>query len=124
MTSAEGHDTATVRSGWFTRKRYGNPVTVIGSVVTFGILFGFAAYTIIQSAYLMSNHCFDHTGQIVCPTSGPDWARPLPATAALSGLLAGFAGLLTGRPVRTPALAGGFLLIAAGLAGSRLMSPT
>jgi hypothetical protein len=114
-----------VRRGWFTSKRYGRPAAVIGSVVAFGVLFAFAGYTILTSAYLMSNSCIGDTGQLpICPASGPDWARPLPSAAAFLGLLAGLAGLLAGRPVRTPALVAGFLLTAAGLAGSWLMSPT
>ena len=69
----------------------------------------------------MSNKCFGDTGQVVCPTSGPDWARPLPGAAAFLGLLVGLVGVLAGRPVRTPALTAGFLLAAAGLAGSWLL---
>lgn len=114
----------TVRSGWFTPDRHGSPAAVIGSVVAFAVLFCFAGYTIIESAYLMSNSCIGDTGQLpICPASGPDWARPLPGTAALLGVLAGLAGLLAGRPIRTTALIAGVLLIAAGLAGSWLMLP-
>ncbi|MEU7904958.1 hypothetical protein [Actinoplanes sp. NPDC049118] len=119
MTATE---TAAVRPGRLNR-RYGGPGTVAGFVGVFGVLFLFAGYTIFDSSYLMSNHCFDAGGQIVCPTSGPDWARPLPGAAALLGLLAGLAGLLAGRPVRTPALVAGFLLTAAGLAAGLLLRP-
>jgi hypothetical protein len=98
---------------------------VIGSVVAFAVLLCFAGYTIMMAAYLMSNGCIGDTGQLpICPTSGPDWARPLPSAAALLGLLAGLTGLLAGRPIRTAALIAGFLLTAAGLAGSQLMLPT
>jgi hypothetical protein len=125
MTSADGGSTVTVRSGWFTRKRYGGPAAVVGSVVTFAVLFCFAGYAIAQSMYLMSNSCIGDNGQLpICPASGPDWARPLPGAAALLGLLTGLAGLLAGRPVRVAAVVGGLLMIAAGLVGSRLMSPT
>ena len=87
--------------------------------------FGFVAYTIIESSYLQSNRCIGDSGQLpICPANGPDWARPLPGAAALLGLLVGLSGLLAGRPIRTPALIAGFLLTAAGLAGSWLMSPT
>jgi hypothetical protein len=125
VTSAGRSRSATAGSGWFTSKRYGSPAAVVGSVVAFGLLFCFFGYTIVMSAYLMSNDCIGDTGQLpICPANGPDWARPLPPGAALLGLLAGLAGLLAGRPVRTPALIAGFLLTAAGLAGSELMEPT
>ena len=110
-----------MRSGWFTTKRYGNPGTVLGFVGVSALLFLFAGWAIVESAYLMSNACFGDTGQMVCPTSGPDWARPLPGAAALLGLLAGLAGVLAGRPVRTPALITGFALIAAALLAGRLL---
>jgi hypothetical protein len=115
-----------VRSQWFTRKRYGSPAAIVGSVVAFVVLICFAGYAIIESAYLTSiGGCFDDNGQLpICPASGPDWARPLPSVATLLGLLTGLAGVLAGRPVRIGALLGGFLLIAAGLVGSWLMSPT
>ena len=89
------------------------------------MLFCFAGYTIMVAAHLMSNHCVGDTGQLpICPARGPDWARPLPSGAALVGLLAGLAGILVGRPLRTGALIAAFLLTAAGLAGSELMEPT
>ncbi|MEG3632577.1 hypothetical protein [Micromonospora palythoicola] len=110
-----------MRPGWFTSKRYGSPAGVVGSVVAFGVLFAFAGYAIIKSSQLMSNSCIGDNGQMVCPVSGPDWARPLPGAAVFLGLLAGLAGLLAGRPVRTPALITGFLLTAVGLAGSWLI---
>ena len=111
-----------MRPGWFTSKRYGDPATIVGFVGVFSLLLCFAGYLIIESSYLMSNRCIGDSGQLpICPASGPDWARPLPAAAALVGLLVGLTGLLAGRPVRTPALIAGFLLTAAGLAGSRLM---
>jgi hypothetical protein len=85
------------------------------------VLVAFAGYALIESRYLMSNSCIGDTGQTVCPSSGPAWARPLPVAAVLLGLVAGLAGLLAGRPVRTPAMTTGFLLTAGGLAGSWLM---
>ena len=89
------------------------------------MLFCFAGYTIAMSADLMSNACIGATGQLpICPARGPDWARPLPTAAAVLGLLADLAGALAGRPVRLPGLVAGFLLTAAGLAGSWLLSPT
>jgi hypothetical protein len=121
VTAQTRTGTVTVRPGWFTSKRYGGPTAVVGSVVAFGVLFAFAGYAIIVSSYLMSNSCIGDTGQIVCPASGPDWARPLPGVAALLGLLAGLAGLLAGRPVRTTAMTTGFLLTTVGLAGSWLI---
>ena len=111
----------TTRPGWFTSERYGDRGTVVGFVGVFSLLFIFFGCTILDSAYLMSNGCIGDTGQMVCPTSGPDWARPLPGAAALLGLLTGLVGLLAGRPVRTPAMITGFLLTAVGLAGSWLM---
>ncbi|RZU51305.1 hypothetical protein EV385_3119 [Krasilnikovia cinnamomea] len=113
----------TVRSRWFTSKRYGGQHDVVGFVGVFGLLFLFAGYAIFDSSYLMSNACFGTGGQMVCPTSGPYWARPLPGAAAVLGLLSGLAGILVGRPVRTPALIAGFTLTAAGLIGSWLMAP-
>ncbi len=112
-----------MRPGWFTGKRYGDSGTVVGFLGVFVLLFIFVGCVIFDSAYLMSNSCIGDTGQMVCPTGGPDWARPLPGAAALLGLLAGLAGLLAGRPVRTPAVITGFLLTAVGLAGSWLMKP-
>lgn len=108
-------------SGWFTRSRYGSPGRVIGSIAAFGVLFAFAVYTIADSSSLMSNNCFDDTGQITCAANGPAWARPLPGASALIGLLSSVIGPLAGRPVRTPALVAGFLLTTVGLAVSRLM---
>jgi hypothetical protein len=90
----------------------------------FGILFCFAGYTVLDSGYLMSNYCIGDNGQLpICPASGPDWVRHLPGSAALLGLLAGLAGVLAGRPIRTPALLTGFLLTATGLVISWMMSP-
>jgi hypothetical protein len=113
--------TEAMRPGWFTSRRYGSPAAVVGSVVAFGAMFALAGYAIVESSHLMSNSCIGDTGQMVCPVSGPDWARPLPGAAAFLGLLAGLVGLLAGRPVRTPAMITGFLLIAVGLAGSWLI---
>jgi hypothetical protein len=125
VDSADRTGTATVGSGWFTSKRYGSQAAVVGSVLAFGVLFCFAGYTTFDSAYLTSTTCIGDNGQLpVCPANGPDWARPLPGWATLVGLLAGLVGCLAGRPVRAFALLGGFLLIAAGLVVSRLMSPT
>jgi hypothetical protein len=107
------------RPGGFASKRYGGAVAVVASAAA---LFAFAAYGIIDAAYLMSNNCFGDAGQMVCPASGPDWARPLPGAAAFLGLLVGLAGL-TGRRIRTSALIVGFVLTAAGLVGSWLMAP-
>jgi hypothetical protein len=111
----------TVRRGWFTRQRYGHRAVLVRSIVAFGVLVAFAGCTIIESSHLMSNNCIDSTGQIVCPVSGPDWARPLPGAAVLLGVISGLVGVLAGRPIRTPALIAGFLLTAAGLVGSRLI---
>jgi hypothetical protein len=111
------------RPGGFTSKRYGSPAAVVASAVAFAALVAFAGYTIIDAAYLMSNNCFGDAGQMVCPTSGPDWARPLPGAAAFLGLLVGFVGFLTGRPIRASALIAGFVLTTAGLVGSWLMAP-
>ncbi len=125
VTSADKGRTVTARPGWFTGKRYGGTGAVVGSVVVFGVLLCFAGYTALESAYLTSNHCIGDTGQLpICPAKGPDWVRPLPGAAAFLGLLAGLAGVLAGRPVRTAALIGGFVLTAAGLLVSSLMSPT
>jgi hypothetical protein len=124
VTSADSNGTGTARPTWFTRRRYGGPASIAGSVVAAGVLFCFAGYTILTSADLMSNHCIGDTGQLpICPANGPDWARPVPGAAALLGVLAGLAGVLAGRPVRTAALVAGFLLTGAGLAVSWLMSP-
>jgi hypothetical protein len=111
----------TAQSGWFTSERYGSRTAIVGSIVAFGVLLAFAGYTMFDTAHLMSDNCIGDTGQKVCSTSGPSWVRPLPAVAAVLGVLAGLAGVLAGRPVRTPALIAGFLLIAAGLAGSWLI---
>lgn len=66
----------------------------------------------------MSNYCFDATGQIVCPISGPDWARPLPGAVTVLGLLIGLAGLAVGRPIRAGGLIAGYVITAAALVGS------
>lgn len=91
------------------------------SVLAFGALCILAGYTFLDAAYLTST-CFDEVGQTVCPTEGPDWARPLPALAAVLSILVGLVGLFIGRQVRTVALIAGFLLTSAGLIGSKLMS--
>lgn len=111
-------------SRWFTGRRYGSRSAVFGSVFAFFVLLCFAGYTIFESTYLMSNACFGDTGQMVCPAKGPDWARPLPGGATLLGLLVGLGGCLAGRPVRTFALVAAFLLTAASLVASWVMSPT
>ncbi|MFC7531646.1 hypothetical protein [Actinoplanes sp. GCM10030250] len=95
---------------------------VVGVVVALGVLVVFAGYALVDSAYLMSNGCIGDTGQTVCPSSGPDWARPVPGWAIGLGLLAGLAGAVAGRRARTPSLIAGFLLVTLGLIGSRLMA--
>ncbi|MBL7258947.1 hypothetical protein [Paractinoplanes lichenicola] len=92
--------------------RYGRPAFV----GVFALLLLFAALTLFLAAPLMSNACFDASGQIACPVDGPDWIRPVPAAAAVLGLLTGLAGVTVGRSARKPALIAGFTLIAAGLA--------
>lgn len=108
------------RLRWFTNERYGNTST---AAVAFSVLFFFAVFTVFHSSYLMSNACFDGAGQVVCPSDGPEWARPLPGAAALLGVLIGLVGLLAGHPARRIALITGFLVTAAGLIASWLMSP-
>ncbi|BEL04885.1 hypothetical protein Q0Z83_030760 [Actinoplanes sichuanensis] len=103
-------------------ERYGSRNAFLGTVAMFALLFCFAGYTFIDAAYLTST-CPVPNGMDTCPANGPDWARPLPSLAVLSGLLAGLAACLVGRRVRTPALITGFLLVTAGLVVSRLMSP-
>jgi len=105
---------------WFTSERHGNGTA---AAVAYTVLVVFAVFTASHSTYLMSNACFDDTGQIVCQSEGPDWARPLPGAAALLGVLLGLGGLLAGRPARRAALITGFLVTAAGLTASWLMSP-
>lgn len=126
MTSAATDSALTVRSGWFARRQYGSPTAVAGSVAAYVVLICFAGYAAMESAYLTSvGGCFDASGQMAtCPASGPDWAGPLPGAVTLLGSLSGLAGVLAGRPVRSAALIAGFLLVAAGLVASRLMSPT
>jgi hypothetical protein len=102
--------------------RYGDLEDIGAYLAVFCLLFFLAGYTLISAAFLFSNACIGPNGQLpICPSSGPDWARPLPAGAAISGVLVGFAGLLLGRPVRTPALGFGYLLTISGLVGSWLM---
>ncbi|MEV6520653.1 hypothetical protein AB0M43_01760 [Longispora sp. NPDC051575] len=67
-----------------------------------------AAYVVVDSSYLMSNGCIGDHGQMVCPTSGPDWARPLPGSVAAMGLVVGLTGLAVGRPIRAGALIAGW----------------
>jgi hypothetical protein len=112
------------QTGWFTRERYGGPSEIAGFVGVFGLLFCFVGFTVFDRSDLMSNDCIGDFGQMVCPSNGPDWARPLPAALALLGLLTGLVGLLAGRPVRTPALVTGFVLTAVGLGCGWLLSPT
>jgi hypothetical protein len=121
VTARTGSDSASRRPGRSAAGRYGGPGTIAAFAGVFFLLLLFVGWTLIDSAYLMSNACFGDTGQMICPTSGPDWARPLPGAAALLGLLAGLAGLLAGRPVRTPALLAGFLLTAAALVAGWLL---
>ncbi|MEU4159436.1 hypothetical protein [Actinoplanes sp. NPDC026670] len=98
--------------------RYGNASEIAEAVGAFAGLFFLAAYVIIDSRHLMSNYCFDANNQIVCPISGPDWARPLPSAATLIGLFIGLIGLAVGRPIRTGALIAGFTVTTAALIGS------
>jgi hypothetical protein len=105
----------------FTGSRYGGFPGIGRAVGVFVLLFVFAAYVIIDSRHLMSNYCFDDTGQIVCPISGPEWARPVPGAVTLLGLLVGLIGLAVGRPARAAALISGFLLAGAGLVSGWLI---
>ena len=104
-------------SGGISRARLSGPAVA----VAFAVLLVFAGYTLMDGAYLMSNACFDDTGQIVCPAKGPDRLRPLPAATVLLGLCAGLAALLAGGRARIPALITGFVLVTAALTASRLM---
>jgi hypothetical protein len=101
-------------------ERYRHPANALAALV---LLFCFAGYTLIDAAYLMSNHCFDANNQIVCPADGPDWLRPLPGYAVLVALAAGLAGVGFGRPVRRPALIAGFLLVTAAFITGRVLEP-
>jgi uncharacterized membrane protein YphA (DoxX/SURF4 family) len=107
------------------RAGFANRVTKVAPALAFGALFVLAGYTFFDALYLTST-CFGDNGQIVCPTKGPEWARPYPASAAILGLLAGLAGLaglVVGRRIRAVALLVGFLLVSAGLIASKVMSP-
>ncbi|MEV6300151.1 hypothetical protein AB0M02_12175 [Actinoplanes sp. NPDC051861] len=97
-----------------TTGRYGGPTAVANALVAYAILAFLSGYSLVDSAHMMSNACFDGTGQVVCPISGPDWIRPIPGAAAAMALLIGLAGLATGRPFRAPALVTGYLLAATG----------
>lgn len=111
-------ETAAVKSRRVSGTRYGDSSDFAQAVGAFVVLFFLAAYVIIDSRHLMSNYCFDATGQIVCSVSGPDWARPLPGAVTMMGLLIGLAGLAIGRPIRAGALIAGFAFTAAALVGS------
>jgi uncharacterized membrane protein YphA (DoxX/SURF4 family) len=104
------------------RAGFANRVTKVAPALAFGALFVLAGYTFFDALYLTST-CFGDNGQIVCPTKGPEWARPYPASAVILGLLAGLAGLVVGRRIRAVALLVGFLLVSAGLIASKVMSP-
>jgi hypothetical protein len=101
------------------RERYRNPANALAALVA---LVCFAGYTLADAAYLMSNHCFDETSQIVCPAEGPDWLRPLPGYAVLLGIVAGAVGVASGRPVRGPALIAGFVLVTAAFVTGRVLA--
>ncbi|MBM2616606.1 hypothetical protein JIG36_13660 [Actinoplanes sp. LDG1-06] len=106
---------------WFTRHRYGPPSTVAAFAGLFVALFVFAAFTLVATSNLMSNACTDSSGQVMCPISGADWARPLPAAATLAGLAVTLTGLLLGRPARAPAVIAGFALVTLALIGGLLI---
>jgi hypothetical protein len=100
-------------------ERYRNPANALAALV---LLLCFAGYTLADSAYLMSNYCFDDTDQIVCPAAGPDWLRPLPSYAVLTAVVVGAGGVSLGRPARGPALAAGFLLVTIALITGRILA--
>ncbi len=110
------------RPGGSVGGRYGSRGAVAGAVAAFGLLLILAVFTLFQSSHLLSNSCIGDSGQMVCPSSGPDWARPLPASAVIVSLLAGLTGLLAGRPVRTPALILGLVLTVFGLVAGLLLA--
>jgi len=96
-------------------ERYGSRSTVVGAAGAFGALVVLAACTVLTTADLMSNACIGDAGQMMCPTSRPDWFRPLPGAVTLLGLVAGLTGVLAGRPLRRPALIAGYLLVTAAM---------
>ncbi|BEL04082.1 hypothetical protein Q0Z83_022730 [Actinoplanes sichuanensis] len=106
-----------------TDQRHGDLGEVSAYLGIFFVLFCLAVYTLFSSAFLFSNACIGPDGQLpICPANGPDWARPLPVYATIIGTLIGLGGLLYGRPVRTPALALGYLLTVGALIGIRLLA--
>jgi hypothetical protein len=80
------------------------------AVAAFIPLLVLAVVGLYLSRDLMSNSCVDGGGQTVCPVSGPDWARPVPAYLALASLAAGLAAIALGRAARRPALIVAFAL--------------
>jgi hypothetical protein len=107
------------RTGRLRRERHRNPASAFVALV---VLFCCAFYTLVDSAYLMSNYCFDGNDQIVCPVDGPDWIRPVPGYAVLVGLVAGVGGVIFGRPARGPALIAGFVLVTAAFVAGRVLA--
>jgi hypothetical protein len=107
------------RTGRVRRERHRNLANALAAIV---VLFCFAFYTLLDSAYLMSNYCFAGNDQIVCPVDGPDWIRPVPGYAVLVGLVAGVGGVIFGRPARRPALIAGFVLVTAAFVAGRVLA--
>src|SRR5689334_17062300 len=104
-----------------TSNRHGSPAEFAGYAGAFVALLILAACTLAGSAHIMSNSCVVGSEQGLCPIAGPDWSRPVPVTVILLGLLSGLVGLAAGRPLRTPALIGGYASVAVGLAVSLLI---
>ena len=91
------------------------------TLAAFVVLFAFVCFTANESAHLMSNGCYDETGQVPCAADAPNWLRPLPGIFTLLGLCAGFTALLVAR-LRAPAMITGFTLTAVALITSLLLS--
>ncbi|WP_328470529.1 hypothetical protein OHA21_04765 [Actinoplanes sp. NBC_00393] len=112
--------------GWFTRERFGSPRRNLGAFVVFCGLVLFAVAGLVAGVLFVmaSDACGSGDPQLICSTTGQNLAAGLPMGAALLGVLVGGAGLFVGRPLRTPLLVAGFMIVILGIVAGGLVAAT
>lgn len=100
--------------------RYGTPGQIAGSVVALAVLLILAFVTALSAIgfTLTATLCDSADTGLICTATGQTLSTWIPTGAAILAGLLGMTGVTIGRPLRTPLLVYGYVLVVFGfLAG-------